>query len=132
MKKGIILATIIFLVLVILSGCDSYASRYPAYYTRWIAREVDMYFVVDAYEGISGVLSHQDKETEVGISFDHGRFILFQTTVTVEPWQILTGPCDFYTDKFRVYNISVNNPELFDSTIKKITFVRDKNYTGET
>ncbi len=131
MKK--IFAIILYIFIIILSGCDVYVNKRPKYVTneKWVCQEVDMYFVGwdEEKQKSYGEYILNDKRMEFFVLFDFAKGIVFypyveNSKVRNSKDRLLWGQCEFGEDKL-VVNIDEEYRKFLGEDIDKITFLRE-------
>lgn len=131
MKK--IFAIILYIFIIILSGCDVYVNDRPKYVTneKWICQEVDMYFVGwdEEKQKSYGEYILNGEKLEFYVLFDFAKGIVFFPYIENLKAQsvediFLRGQCEFGEDKL-VVNIDEEYRKFLGEDIDKITFLRE-------
>lgn len=131
MKK--IFAIILYIFIIILSGCDVYVNDRPKYVTneKWVCQEVNMYFVGwdEEKQMHYGEYVVNNEKLEFFVLFDFAKGIVFypyveNSNVTNSEDRLLWGQCEFGEDKL-VVNIDERYRDFLGEDIDKITFLRE-------
>ena len=131
MKK--IFAIILYIFIIILSGCDVYVNKRPKYVTneKWVCQEVDMYFVGwdEEKQKSYGEYILNDKRMEFFVLFDFAKGIEFYPDIEYingipSDDVLFKGQCEFGEDKL-VVNIDEEYRKFLGEDIDKITFLRE-------
>lgn len=131
MKK--IFAIILYIYIIILSGCDVYVNERPKYVTneKWVCQEVNMYFVGwdEEKQKSYGEYILNDKRVEFFVLFDFAKGIVFypyveNSKVRNSKDRLLWDQCEFGEDKL-VVNIDEEYRKFLGEDIDKITFLRE-------